>query len=136
MAGTAWTVSTCGDNEGTSMGYKKGSKTALDQHIGVRIPGGQPNSFQSLTVDFVSCRLPRCAVKCAVNPGPSAQSPAPGADTSSPSSHRRGPCSPSPLSGCRWTAEDRSRNHGGHNSCLLYTSDAADEEDRVDLGGR
>ena len=26
--------------------------------------------------------------------------------------------------------------HGDHVFCLLYTSDAADEEDSVDLGGR
>ena len=29
-----------------------------------------------------------------------------------------------------------SRRKNGHRHCLLYTSDAADEEDSVDLGGR
>src|SRR5664280_3261652 len=31
---------------------------------------------------------------------------------------------------------ERSHVLGHHHSCLLYTSDAADEEDSVDLGGR
>src|SRR5664280_3425823 len=30
----------------------------------------------------------------------------------------------------------RARQRGPSRSCLLYTSDAADEEDSVDLGGR
>src|SRR5665648_1236060 len=47
---------------------------------------------------------------------------------------------------CRWQCPpDRRRwagsagrvvRRGNHHPCLLYTSDAADEEDSVDLGGR
>ena len=38
-----------------------------------------------------------------------------------------------------WTNPDARRAstvHVGGNACLLYTSDAADERSRVDLGGR
>src|SRR5664279_3322021 len=36
-----------------------------------------------------------------------------------------------------WTDRDaRTELHVGSTACLLYTSDAADEEDSVDLGGR
>src|SRR5664279_3262355 len=37
---------------------------------------------------------------------------------------------------CRHSREARSRLEGWNFTCLLYTSDAADEEDSVDLGGR
>src|SRR5674536_406044 len=37
---------------------------------------------------------------------------------------------------CSRTAAAGGRNIAGGFSCLLYTSDAADEEDSVDLGGR
>src|SRR5664280_3394787 len=33
-------------------------------------------------------------------------------------------------------ARDRAAGDAGEDPCLLYTSDAADEEDSVDLGGR
>ena len=33
------------------------------------------------------------------------------------------------------TKPSRGPMGGGHGPCLLYTSDAADEEDSVDLGG-
>eukprot|EP00658_Telonema_sp_P-2_P049396 TRINITY_DN3756_c0_g1_i1.p1 TRINITY_DN3756_c0_g1~~TRINITY_DN3756_c0_g1_i1.p1 ORF type:complete len:105 (-),score=37.24 TRINITY_DN3756_c0_g1_i1:109-423(-) len=35
-----------------------------------------------------------------------------------------------------WQLESASPAHGSSGACLLYTSDAADEEDSVDLGGR
>ena len=38
------------------MSYRKAQKTTLDQHIGVRIPGGQPNQFKQLSSS--SPRLP------------------------------------------------------------------------------
>eukprot|EP00656_Telonema_subtile_P036833 TRINITY_DN4089_c0_g1_i5.p1 TRINITY_DN4089_c0_g1~~TRINITY_DN4089_c0_g1_i5.p1 ORF type:complete len:162 (-),score=2.70 TRINITY_DN4089_c0_g1_i5:46-531(-) len=36
----------------------------------------------------------------------------------------------------RWEWNPASKHPAVHFSCLLYTSDAADEEDSVDLGGR
>ena len=56
----------------------------LDQHIGVRIPGGQPNPFNNLR-PLTQPQFPRYAVNYAVNSAPRAQFPAPGADTSLPS---------------------------------------------------
>src|SRR5678816_636177 len=35
-----------------------------------------------------------------------------------------------------WKRQARTRDQGRHDSCLLYTSDAADERSSVDLGGR
>src|SRR5674536_401993 len=54
-------------------------------------------------------------------------------DTPSARSHRLGTRNAAPRGKSRYRSR---RPPSGLKSCLLYTSDAADEEDSVDLGGR